>query len=139
MREKGEVVNWQSTVQYRIWRINIWTYLKGTGHGVPSQTIFEKLKSQGQLWTVLLKVPGVILYSYFEKCTNGGRKMNPGVKLTPLGRGEAQIRMSALGLFCKREKHIPMYRSKHLGIGKFLLSAQLKYFSPRLQKKKYFM
>lgn len=65
--------------------------------------------------------------------------MNPGVKLTPLGRGEAQIRMSALGLFCKREKHIPMYRSKHLGIGKFLLSAQLKYFSPRLQKKKYFM
>lgn len=71
-----------TTIQYRICRINIQTYLKGTGYGtpVPTMACFEELKSQRQPWTVLLKAPGVILYSDFEKCSNAGREMDPGVR-----------------------------------------------------------
>lgn len=68
---------------------------------------FEKPGSQGQLWTTLLQVLRVTLYLAFEKGTNGGRKTDPGVKLTPQGRGRAETRVSALGLFCKREKVHP--------------------------------
>lgn len=59
-------------------------------------------------------------YSDFEKWTHGGRKMGTRVKWSPSGRGKAKIRASAkCGLFCEREKHILVHRSKCLGIVTF--------------------